>query len=110
MDTLPSPTPPITLGLSSLESIEPGFPADQNAAWPTSWLETYTFLELPTADIAGTWDGGIADVWNPVKVERRWGKVGCFDRAVDWFGDGSLWFLDAPGVGRLRSLPSVRSG
>lgn len=100
MDTLPNPPPPILLGPDSLESIGKGYPEDVNAAWPSSWLKKFDFYELPapTSDTLGIWTGKIAEL--DEGSEKKWEKVGCFDHGVDWFGDGSLWFLDAPGVRR----------
>jgi hypothetical protein len=102
LDTLPSPAPPVLLGPNSLESIGPGYPADPNAAWPKSWLDKYRFVELPGADAEGAWEGEIARLrlgaFHGGQHELRWERVGCFDRGVDWFCDGSLWFLDGPGV------------
>jgi hypothetical protein len=98
LDTLPKPAPTIVLGPSSLESIGPGHPKDPNASWPASWLEQYTFIELPSTSSSGPWTGRIASVNNDERVVRKWAAVGCFDKGVDWYGDGSLWFVDAPGV------------
>ncbi|WVW81950.1 hypothetical protein I302_103953 [Kwoniella bestiolae CBS 10118] len=111
--TLPTPAPPILLGPDSLESMHPGFPKDVNSAWPTSWLEKYHFVELPDKNVTGPWSGEIASL-PPISERsssRRWDKVGCFDRGVDWFGDGSLWFLDAPGhcPGHIMALCRVTS-
>jgi hypothetical protein len=94
---------PIILGPNSLESIGPGYPHDPNAAWPASWLEKYEFIELPPPDAIGDkeWEGQIAEVENLKREKRKWEKVGCFDHGVDWFGDGSLWLIDTPGVSPL---------
>lgn len=37
-----------------------------------------------------------------------WETVGCF-KGVDYFGDGSLWILDTPGVRRAATYNSVPS-
>ncbi|WWC66674.1 uncharacterized protein I206_100578 [Kwoniella pini CBS 10737] len=83
----------------SLESMQPGFPEDVNSAWPSDWLKNYHFVELPDENDKGVWTGEIAELSPKDQSDhrRRWEKIGCFDRGVDWFGDGSLWFLDAPG-------------
>ncbi|WVR09064.1 hypothetical protein IAU60_006125 [Kwoniella sp. DSM 27419] len=111
LDTLPSPAPPILLGPGSLESIQPGYPEDPNAAWPSSWLKKYTFVELPPADKKGSWTGDIAKLMNESGRDRSYVPVGCFDHGVDFFGDGSLWFLDAPGhcPGHIMALCRVTS-
>ncbi|WRT63722.1 uncharacterized protein IL334_000645 [Kwoniella shivajii] len=112
--TLPSPAPSILLGPGSLESMHPGFPEDVNSAWPSAWLKKYHFLELPEGDTQGRWSGEIANLApkSGEAAERKWEKVGCFDRGVDWFGDGSLWFLDAPGhcPGHIMALCRVTAG
>ncbi|WVQ62538.1 uncharacterized protein L199_000680 [Kwoniella botswanensis] len=97
--TLPSPAPSILLGPGSLESMQPGFPKDVNSAWPASWLEKYHFVELPDKDTTGLWTSEVGSLppTSTSGIQRKWEKVGCFERGVDWFGDGSLWFLDAPG-------------
>ncbi|WVQ93214.1 hypothetical protein IAU59_000278 [Kwoniella sp. CBS 9459] len=95
--TLPQPAPPIMLGPGSLESIAPGYPIDSNAAWPAAWIDSYDFVELPSADTQGEWSGKIASLMSDGGIKRQWDRVGCFDHAVDWFGDGSLWFMDGPG-------------
>jgi len=43
------------------------------------------------------WKGEIATVAMPGRG-RKWERVGCFDIGVDWFGDGSFWLIDTPGV------------
>jgi hypothetical protein len=88
-----------------LESIGPGYPHDPNSAWPAEWLKKYNFVELPAPSAAGSekWTGEIAEVALPGK-ERKWEKVGCFDNGVDWFGDGSFWLIDTPGVSPLEAL------
>lgn len=82
--------------------MQPGFPEDINSAWPSSWLKKYNFVELPGEDVNGPWSGEVATLMpKRENGQRRWEKIGCFDRGVNWFGDGSLWFLDAPGVSNL---------
>ncbi|KAL7422344.1 hypothetical protein Q5752_002990 [Cryptotrichosporon argae] len=114
LDTLPSPAPPILLGPGSLESTGPkGAPDDPNAAWPAAWLETYRFVELPSASAVsgGAWGADVpaASLGPGENTGRRWEAVGCFERAVDWFGDGSFWVIDAPGhsAGHLMALARV---
>ncbi|WVF65549.1 hypothetical protein IAT40_000277 [Kwoniella sp. CBS 6097] len=97
LDTLPQPGPPILLGPGSLESIAPGYPIDPNAAWPAAWIDQYDFVELPSSDTRGDWTGVVGSLSNDVGRKRQWEKIGCFEHAVNWFGDGSLWFIDAPG-------------
>ncbi|EOD45481.1 putative metallo-beta-lactamase superfamily protein [Neofusicoccum parvum UCRNP2] len=65
------------------------------------------------------WDPAAADV--PVREvddliaarggEARWQPLAAFDRAYDFFGDGSFWLLDAPGhlPGNLAALARVRA-
>jgi hypothetical protein len=35
------------------------------------------------------------------RVKNKWGRGECLQHGLDWFGDGSLWVLDAPGVQAL---------
>ena len=44
------------------------------------------------------WTGEISTLPSGRGKGRRWERVGCFDNGVDWFGDGSLWLIDTPGV------------
>lgn len=87
----------IVMGPGSLESIGRGHPADPNAAWPQRWLEERHFVELPRVDVEGEWTGEVGTMMRG--KGRRWEAVACFDKGVNWFGDGSLWFIDGPGVG-----------
>ena len=98
LDTLPDPVP-IILGPNSLESIGPGYPHDPNSAWPAEWLKKYHFVELPTPSNVGDaqWKGELSTIALPGRG-RKWEEVGCFDNGVDWFGDGSFWLIDTPGV------------
>ncbi|WWC91213.1 uncharacterized protein L201_006155 [Kwoniella dendrophila CBS 6074] len=97
----------IILGLGSLKSIGPGYPKDPNGQWETSWLEKYKFIELPKVETAGAWSGDIAEV--SAEKEKKWERLGCFEHAVDWFGDGSFWLIDAPGhcCGHIMALCRV---
>ena len=82
-----------------MESIGPGYPHDPNSAWPAEWLKKYHFLELPAPSNVGDaqWKGEVSEVGLPERG-RRWESIGCFENAVDWFGDGSFWLIDTPGV------------
>ncbi|WVW79356.1 hypothetical protein I302_101324 [Kwoniella bestiolae CBS 10118] len=106
--TLPFPDRPIILGPGSLASIGPGYPKDPHGQWSSSWFDEYRFVELPGTTTEGAWEGEIADI-NSENKPRKWEKVGCFDNAVDWFGDGSFWLIDAPGhcTGHIMALCRV---
>lgn len=43
------------------------------------------------------WKGELSTIALPGRG-RKWEEVGCFENAVDWFGDGSFWLIDTPGV------------
>ncbi|ORY29316.1 beta-lactamase-like protein [Naematelia encephala] len=111
LDTLPSPSPPILLGPGSIESISPGHPQDPNAAWPSTWLKKYHFTELPDPNSikAAPFESELADLEPKGSKTRMYQPVGCFDHGVDWFGDGSLWIIDAPGhcAGHIMALCRV---
>lgn len=91
-------------GPGTLEKMSPGYPEDQESSWRGKWLKERDFFELPPTSESQRWDGPIADCVNPESVERKWQDLGCFDHAVNWFGDGSLWLVDTPGVRVQRSL------
>jgi len=53
------------------------------------------------SDPKSTWDGYFFD---PKKATEKfsehsgpWQKFGAFEKALDYFGDGSLWVIQAPG-------------
>ena len=96
----------VICGPGTLEKISPGYPADQASPWRGKWLEARDFFELPPTCETRSWDGAIAVCVSPVVVERKWQHLACFDHAVDWFGDGSLWIVDTPGV-RVQLSPSA---
>jgi len=94
-DTLPPATSDIVVGNGTLEAVGKGAPEDETSSWPSSWLKKHHIVELPSPD--AQWTGEAGSLSKGSKT-RKWEKVGCFDHAVDWFGDGSLWFVDTPGV------------
>lgn len=51
-------------------------------------------------------DGAWLDHCDFSEIDFDSGPIGDFPRGKDWFGDGSLWFIDCPGVSadRLRRL------
>lgn len=100
LDTLPSPDIPILVGPGTIASVSPGYPKDTKQEWPSSWLETYNFLELPDpGSTPRAFEGYLATFMrSDADAPRQYQPVGPFKHGVDWFGDGSLWFVDAPGV------------
>jgi hypothetical protein len=92
-----------------LESIGPGYPHDPNSAWPAEWLTKYHFVELPGPSDVGDvkWKGEVATIAS-ARRGRKWEGVGCFENGVDWFGDGSFWLIDTPGVSFCIVSPSKR--
>jgi glyoxylase-like metal-dependent hydrolase (beta-lactamase superfamily II) len=61
-----------------MEPIGKGYPIDSNG-------------QINSDEITG-------HKWEQIcKGSRDWKPVGAFERALDWFGDGSLYLLDAPG-------------
>lgn len=104
LDTLPSTNIPILVGPGTIASVSPGYPKDQNQEWPSSWLEKYNFVELPdpSAGEDQVFTGELAQLMGP--GEHTYQPVGPFKHGVDWFGDGSLWFVDAPGVSLLHTV------
>lgn len=58
------------------------------------------------------WDPGHSEL--PIKEFPRtdkWEKLGTFDNALDFFGDGSLYLIDTPGhlVGNISALCRTRT-
>jgi metal-dependent hydrolase (beta-lactamase superfamily II) len=102
LDTISSFDPMVVVGPGSMEVIGKGYPETEKSPWPSSWLKDHRIFELPSPGEVSDW-----------KVEgkgesKSWGKVACFEEAIDWFGDGSFWLINAPGVSL--SLPSMSSG
>ncbi|KAI0317780.1 Metallo-hydrolase/oxidoreductase [Amylostereum chailletii] len=58
--------------------IEGGYPHNPKSMFPSDLLPDGRTVFLEDAD-------------------PRWAPIGPFERAVDWFGDGSLYIVDAPG-------------
>jgi hypothetical protein len=54
-----------------------------------------------TADPKSTWDGHFFDKHSQTEkfseYNGPWQKFGSFEKAFDFFGDGSLWVIQAPG-------------
>ncbi|KAI9002508.1 hypothetical protein DFJ74DRAFT_695862 [Hyaloraphidium curvatum] len=71
----------------------PGYPEDNDSPMHAAELTKHKWTDLKT--------GGF-----------KWQPVGAFDRAIDWFGDGSLFFCDAPGhlPGHLTALCRIKAG
>lgn len=93
LDSIPSDTP-IYVGPGSLAFIDGGYPNNKTSPWPAKWLEEHNLVELPpTASSAARGEKG---------SDRRWEAMGCFEHAMDWFGDGSFWVMDTGGVSRTR--------
>lgn len=67
-----------------METMGPGYPEDLNSSVWSKELKDRKWVEI-------------------MKGERNWKPIGSFERGIDWFGDGSFWVLDAPGVGFLGS-------
>lgn len=90
------------MGAGSLDVVGKGEPEQKDSPWPSSWLEKHHIVQLPSPDT--TFTGESQQVGRGPEAqagERKWEQVGCFEYGVDWFGDGSLWFIDTPGVSSL---------
>lgn len=59
-------------------------------------------------------------IWDPERSELpikeipqtdKWGKLGTFEKALDFFGDGSLYLIDTPGhlAGNISALCRTRT-
>ncbi|KAL6308686.1 Cerato-platanin-domain-containing protein [Sparassis latifolia] len=85
-DTTPFTGAKFIVGGASRSLFEPGYPADPNSVSASDLLpqDRTEFLEID-------------DAWKP---------IGPFPRALDFYGDGSLYLVDAPGhlPGHLNAL------
>jgi hypothetical protein len=69
-----------------------------------------------TADPESTWDGHFFDTKHQTEkfseYSGPWQKFGAFEKAFDFFGDGSLWVIQAPGhmPGNLICCCRIESG
>jgi hypothetical protein len=94
LGTLRDIQPLIVFGQGTLARIGAGYPEDEESPWPSEWLKELNIVDLSDLGALeekggeGRADGGA----------RKWERVACFDQALDWFGDGSLWLVAAPGV------------
>lgn len=80
LDTL-APGVKVVLGPGSLASIGPGYPEDPDGSWPKKWLDEKQLEELPPVDVGSS----------APSIRGKWQQVACFEHALDYFGDGSLW-------------------
>lgn len=68
------------------------------------------------ADSEAQWDGHFFDpeksTENWEELSGPWQKFGPFDRAMDFFGDGSFWIMQAPGhmPGNLCAAAKLEDG
>lgn len=97
ISALPSHTK-VVCGPGTLKAMQPGYPEDESSTWWSKWFVERDFLELPPTEKTEDWDGSIEEFANPKSAARKWRKVACYDHAVDWFGDGSFWIVETPGV------------
>ena len=62
------------------------------------------------------WDGRFFDPENSTEhweeLHGRWEPFGPFEKALDYFGDGSFWILDAPGhmAGNVAAAARLQGG
>lgn len=62
------------------------------------------------------WDGRFFDPDHATErwqeLDGEWSSFGPFEKALDYFGDGSFWVLDAPGhmPGNLAAAARLRDG
>ncbi|KAK7050819.1 hypothetical protein VNI00_004930 [Paramarasmius palmivorus] len=66
------------VGANAQRLFQPGYPADPNSSFASDLLpvDRTVFLDAQS---------------------KEWGKVGPFERTLDFYGDGSLFIVDAPG-------------
>lgn len=84
-DTHPFTNAQFVVGGACRELFRPGYPGDPKSAFASDILpEGRTLFISPNDTIAGT-------------GENRWSSLGPLPHAYDYFGDGSLYVIDAPG-------------
>lgn len=84
-DTHPFTKAQFVVGGECKKLFKPGYPKDPNSAFASDILpEGRTLFISPNDTLAGT-------------GEYRWTSLGPFPHAYDYFGDGSLYVIDAPG-------------
>ncbi|KAH8080931.1 beta-lactamase-like protein [Filobasidium floriforme] len=91
LDTLASGVK-VVLGPGSLASIGPGYPEDPDGSWPKKWLDEKQLEELPPVDVGSS----------APSIRGKWQQVACFEHALDYFGDGSLWLAINEGASHCR--------
>lgn len=68
------------------------------------------------ADPSLQWDGRFFDPEHATErweeLDGHWTRFGPFEKAVDYFGDGSFWVIQAPGhmPGNLCAAARIESG
>lgn len=71
---------PIIYGPGTAAWVQSGAP---NVQLPREYLQQHPILEVGTGALGNG---------------KRWQRIGPFDKGWDFFGDGSLWLIQAPGV------------
>ncbi|KAG9381998.1 hypothetical protein A1F94_007652 [Pyrenophora tritici-repentis] len=81
-------------GPGTRAACEPGHMKDANSQWDGRFFDP----EDSTED----WD----------ELQGHWKPFGSFEKALDYFGDGSFWVLDAPGhmAGNLAAAARLQCG
>lgn len=53
----------------------------------------------------------IEEMPSPADAPEKWVQLGPYERAFDFFGDGSFWIIDAPGhcLGNIAALARMKS-
>ena len=95
LGTLANTKPRIVFGEGTLNKIGAGYPEKQDSPWPSEWLRDLDIVDL--TDLSALQEGSVG-VGAGAREARQWGKVACFEKALDWYGDGSFWLISAHGV------------
>lgn len=98
LGTLAEIKPRIVCGEGTLERIGAGYPEKQDSPWPSEWLRDLDIVDLTDLRALDQEGSSGAEVRDGLGKTRQWGKVACFDKALDWYGDGSFWLISAHGV------------
>ncbi|KAH7124142.1 beta-lactamase-like protein [Dendryphion nanum] len=81
-------------GPGTKDGCSPGHMADPSLQWDGRFFDPERFTEK--------WD----------ELDGPWTTFGAFDKALDYFGDGSFWIMQAPGhmAGNLCAAARIQSG
>jgi glyoxylase-like metal-dependent hydrolase (beta-lactamase superfamily II) len=89
------PTARYVVGAGSTKTMQEGSPGYEISLFESDLFEQHEVVELPPSPAS---DAAISNESIVSKDPNHfWRPLGHFPAALDYFGDGSLWIIDAPG-------------